>query len=38
VSFCVAGARGVLQVGGFNADGFLGVLPPLVLAALAACS
>jgi hypothetical protein len=28
----------VLLIGGLDADGLLGVLPPLVLAALATCS
>jgi hypothetical protein len=38
VPFCDVGARGVLLVGGLNADGLLGVLTPLILAALTAYS
>jgi hypothetical protein len=38
VPFDASGSRGVLLVGGFSVDALLGVLPPLVLAALAACS
>jgi hypothetical protein len=38
VSFDACGASRVLLVGGLDADAFLGVLPPLVLATLAASS
>jgi hypothetical protein len=38
VPFYASGARGILPVGGLDVDGLLGVLPPLVLAALVTCS
>jgi hypothetical protein len=34
VSFNAGGDRGVLPIGGLDADSLLGVLPPFVLAAL----
>jgi hypothetical protein len=38
VTFDAGGAHKVLPIGGLDTDGLIGVVPPLVLAALAACS
>jgi hypothetical protein len=38
VPFDTGGIRGELSIGGFDVDILMGVLPPFVLAALAACS